>query len=127
MAENNPLVCFHEVLPVIVDFAWRGAPVIEGEHAGGNPFGIKSETDGVGTERGDEEVSGVDRLAAPGGQDEISPRAEQPYGQPDDELDGLVHHALFLLDGCQRRIVRMIGVLPEGSITNAKESLFQWK
>src|SRR2546422_2581452 len=127
MAEYNPLVCLHEVLAIIVNFARRRAPVIEGEHAGGNPFGIKTEPDGVGTERGDEEVSGVDRLAAPGGQDKISPRPEQPYCQPDDGLDGLVHHALFLLDGCQRRIVRMIGVLPEGSITNAKESLFQWK
>src|SRR2546425_11001963 len=95
MAENDPLVCFHEVLPVIVNFARRGAPVIEREHAGGNPFGIKAESDGVGAERGGEEVSGVDRLAAPRGQDEISPRAEQPYGQPDDGLAGLVHHAFY--------------------------------
>src|SRR5439155_16602823 len=99
MAENNPLVCFHEVLPVIVDFAWCCAPVIEGEHAGGNPFGIKAEPDGVGTERGDEEVSGVDRLAASGGQDDVSPGAEQRYRQPDNAFDKLVHYALVLRNG----------------------------
>ena len=57
MAEYNPFVCFHEVLPVIVNFARRGAPVVEGKHAGGNPFGIEAEPDGVGAERGNEEVS----------------------------------------------------------------------
>jgi len=123
MAEDNPFVCFHEVLPVIVNFARRGAPVVEGEHAGGNPFGIEAEPDGVGAERGDEEVSRVDRLAASSGQDDISPRPEQRYGQPDDVFNGLVHHTLFILDGCRRRIVRMIGVLPDGSISKANETV----
>src|SRR5437867_5213394 len=128
MAEYNPLVYFHEVLPVIVNFARRGAPVIKGQHAGGNPFGIKAEPNGVGAERGDEEVGRVDWLAAPGSQDEVSPSTKQRYGQPDYRFDGLVHHARFPREGCRRRIVLMIGVLPQGSISNTNEKvLFWWK
>src|SRR6266699_483044 len=122
MAENDPLVCFHEVLPVIVNFARCRAPVIEGQHTGGNPFGIKAEPDGVGTERGDEEESRVDRLTAPGSQDEVGPRTEQRYRQPDDAFEGLVLHTRFPRNGCRPRMVRMIGVLPEGSISNANET-----
>src|SRR5205814_805753 len=118
MAEDNPFVGLYEVLAVIVNFARRGAPVVEGEHAGGDPFGIEAVSDGVRAERGDEEVSRVDRLGATGGQDDISPRAEQRYGQPDDVFDEPVHQTLFLLDGYQRRNVRMIRVSPEGSISN---------
>jgi len=33
MAEYNPLFVFTKFLPVIVNFARRRAPVIEGEHA----------------------------------------------------------------------------------------------
>ncbi len=69
MAEDDPFVGLHEVLAVLVDFAGRGAPVVEREHVGGDPFGIEAVADGVGAERGDEDEAGVQRLAALRGDD----------------------------------------------------------
>ena len=64
MAEDDPLVRLDEILAVVVDFARRGAAVIEHQHARGNPFRVKPVADGVGAKRGDEDIGRIERLAA---------------------------------------------------------------
>src|SRR2546427_149299 len=108
MPEDNPLVRLHEIFAIIVDFARRGASVVERENPGGDPLGIKAVADSVRAERGDEDVNRVDRFAPAGGQDGVSPRSEQRDHQPDEIFDGFVHRTLFLLDRCQQWIVRML-------------------
>jgi hypothetical protein len=59
MSENDPAVGFDEVLAVVVDFARSRAAVIEGQDFGRDPFRVKTITDGVGAERGDENIGGT--------------------------------------------------------------------
>src|SRR2546429_8347526 len=67
MPEDNPLVRLHEIFAIVVDFARRGASVVERENPGGDPLGIKAVADSVRAERGDENVNRVDRFAPAGG------------------------------------------------------------
>ena len=91
MAENNPFVRSHEILAVVVDFAWRGAAVVEREHARGNPFGIKPVADGVGADRRDENIGGIDRLAPAKRQRGIRCRAGQCEQEPEEWRNRLFH------------------------------------
>jgi len=47
MAEDDPLVGFDVIFAVIVDLAWCGAALIQHEHAGRNPLGVKTKTNSV--------------------------------------------------------------------------------
>ena len=83
VAEDDPFVRPDEILAVVVDFARRGAAVVEHQHARGNPFGIKPVADGVGAERRDENIGGIDRLAPAKRQRGISRRAGQREQEPE--------------------------------------------
>ena len=99
MAEDDPFVCLHEIPAVVVNFARRGAAIVQREDTRGDPFRIETETNGVGTEGGDEEVSRVQRFTPPGGEDEVSPRARHRDGQPEGIFDEFIHARCF-----QRRV-----------------------
>jgi hypothetical protein len=47
MAEDDPFIRLDKILAVVMDFAGRGAAVVEHQDAGGDPFGIKAVADGV--------------------------------------------------------------------------------
>ena len=83
MAEDDPFVRLHEILAVVVDLARRGAAVVERQHARGNPFGVKPVADGVGADRRDENIGGIDRLAPAKRQRGVSRRAEQGEQEPE--------------------------------------------
>ena len=95
MAEDNPFVGFHEVFAVIMYFARRGPTVVQREDPRSNPFRVEAKTDGVGAERGGEDVGGVDRLIPPDGEDAIGPCAQECDGQPNGVLDQFVHALMF--------------------------------
>ena len=83
VAEDDPFVRFDKIPAVIVDFARCGAAVVEREHVGGNPFGIKPVADGVGADRRDENIGGIDRLAPAKRQRGIGSRAGQCEQKPE--------------------------------------------
>ena len=83
MAEDDPFVRLDEIPAVVVDHARRGAAVVERQHARGNPFGVKPVADGVGADRGDENIGGIDRLAPAKRQRGIRARAGQGEQEPE--------------------------------------------
>ncbi len=95
MAEDNPFVRFDEILAVVVDLARCGAAVVKCQQARGNPFGVKPVADGVGADRRDENVGGVDRLAPAKRQRGIRCRAGQGEQEPEKRSQNLFHTGWF--------------------------------
>jgi hypothetical protein len=84
VAEHDPLVRLHEVLAVIMHLARRGAAVIEHEHASGDPFRVEAVADRVGAERREQNVDGIEMLAAMQGNRAVGERAEHGDCEPDE-------------------------------------------
>jgi hypothetical protein len=84
MPKDDPLVCLHEILPVLVNLARRRAAIVECEHPRGNPLGIKPVADRVSAKRCGEDEDGVEPLAAMQREGGISTGAEQRDGEPDE-------------------------------------------
>ena len=74
---------YGEVPAVVTDFAGRGTTVVERQHPRRDPFGVKPVADGVGADRRDENIGGVDRLAPAKRQRGIRGRAGQCEQQPE--------------------------------------------
>jgi hypothetical protein len=63
-SKNDPLIGFDKVAAIVVDFAWRGAAIIEHQDPDCYPLGIKPIANRVGAKRGEQDMDGIDRVAA---------------------------------------------------------------
>ena len=93
LAEDDPLVRLDEVLAVVMHLARRGPPVIERQHPRRQPLRIKPVADGVTAQRGDEDISRVEPLAAMERERRISPRPRNRDQQPQQVGQDSLHFA----------------------------------
>ena len=98
MAEDDPFVRLYKILAVVVNLARRGAAVVERQHARGNPFGVKPVADGIGADRGDENIGGINRFAPAKRQRGIRGRASQGEQEPENWSQNLFHAGWFALN-----------------------------
>jgi hypothetical protein len=82
MPENDPPIGFDEILAVIVDFARGRAAIVEGQDLRGDPLRVEAVTDGVGAQRGDEDVGGTDGFVPIGCQRDVGESAQAGDGEP---------------------------------------------
>ena len=96
MAEHNPFVRLDVVPTVLVDLAGRGPSVVEREHARADPLRVEPIADGVGTERRQQEIHRVDRLAPTPGQGGISPGPTRSHREPEQGRKNFCHRTARL-------------------------------
>ena len=77
MPKHDPFVRLDEIPAIIMHLAGGRSPVIEQQHPRCDPFGIKAVADGIAAQRGDQNVSGIERLAPVQGQGDVSPGAQE--------------------------------------------------
>ena len=92
VAEHDPFVGGHEVAPVVEALRRRGAGLVQHQHPGGNPGGVKAVGQGVDAGGGGDQPDGVDRLAAVEGDAAQGRSAEYGDGKPPQGLHGVFAH-----------------------------------
>lgn len=80
MAKDDPFVRLDEVFPILMHLARGGPAVVEREHLGRDPFGIKAVAEGIRAERGDDDEAGVHGFGALGGDGPVAKGAEESDG-----------------------------------------------
>src|SRR5438067_11279312 len=82
VAEDDPLVRFNEIFAIIMDLARCGPAVIHDQNPCRQPFRIKSIADGIGTKRGNQDVSRIQMLLPMQRQYHVSERAANSVRDP---------------------------------------------
>ena len=89
--KTTPLGRGYEVFAIAASDGGGGAAVVDGEHLGHQPCGVKPIGDGEGADAGDDEPEGVDRLVSLEGGDADGGGSEQGNGEPEEDAGEAGH------------------------------------